>query len=172
MRPVRIVSIGDVDPALLDAVCRAVRRELLTDCFRDARALSPDFAFHPERRQYHSTAMLERLASLHDDGAIVAGITGVDLFIPILTYVFGEAQLGGRAALASHYRMAQQFYGLPEDLDLMGRRLVKTALHEIGHTAGLTHCDNGACVMAAAYSVEWIDLKERSFCATCRDAMR
>ena len=161
------MPVGNVEPAMLDAVCRAIRRELETDCFRDARVLSPEFAFHPERGQYHSTEILTRLAAA-GNGEYVAGITSLDLFIPILTYVFGEAQLGGRAAVASHHRMSQTYYGLPPDPDLTTQRLIKTTIHELGHTLGLTHCHDYQCVMAAAYSVEWIDVKARSFCAICR----
>ena len=41
------------------------------------------------------------------------GITGLDLYIPILTFVFGEAQMGGPCAIVSYHRLAQEFYGLP-----------------------------------------------------------
>jgi hypothetical protein len=66
----------------------------------------------------------------------VLGIAGVDLFIPILTYVFGEAQLAGRAAVVSTYRLDNALYGLPANHRLLLDRLAKEAIHELGHTAG------------------------------------
>lgn len=96
----------------------------------------------------------------------------VDLFIPILTFVFGQAQLGGRVALMSAHRLHPQFYGLPEDKKLFYSRCEKEANHELGHTRGLTHCRSYDCVMHVCNSVEQVDLKRSSFCATCDALMR
>ncbi len=96
------------------------------------------------------------------------GVASVDLYIPILTFVFGEAQLAGTCAVISGYRLRQQFYGLPGDEDILGQRLVKEAVHELGHTLALTHCEDFDCVMAPSHSVEWIDLKQQTFCGSCQ----
>ena len=95
------------------------------------------------------------------------GITMVDLYIPILTFVFGEAQMGGPCGLVSGHRLQQQFYGLPEDEALFDRRLLTEAAHELGHTLQLTHCDDYQCAMAASHGVEWMDLKQSSLCSAC-----
>jgi predicted Zn-dependent protease len=105
-------------------------------------------------------------------GEILVGVTDVDLYIPILSFVFGEAQLGGHIAVVSYHRLHQQFYGLPRDDSLLRERLVKEAIHEAGHTRGLTHCDDYDCVMAASHAVEWLDLKGAGFCASCRGRIR
>ena len=172
MRPIRVFSAGGTAPDLLRASMAALAREFRTTCALAEAAIDPSFAHHPERNQYHSTAILERLAKMngHGDEMRVA-VTGVDLYIPILTFVFGEAQLGGTCAVVSHHRLTQEFYGLPPNRGLLTERLVKEAVHEAGHTAGLTHCDDYECVMAASHAVEWLDLKGASFCATCRAAM-
>lgn len=170
MKTIRLVPVGDVDKRLLEVARAGIITELRVACRDVGRQLDPDFAFHPERGQYHSTALLERLAA--DGGAgngeLVVGITAVDLFIPILTFVFGEAQLGGRCAIVSYHRLTQEFYGLPADPAVAADRLVKEAVHEIGHTYGLTHCDDYECVMSASHAVEWLDVKSRSLCDTCR----
>ncbi|HSP15757.1 MAG TPA: archaemetzincin family Zn-dependent metalloprotease [Thermoanaerobaculia bacterium] len=167
MKPVRLVPAGDVDQSMLDAVRLAVVRQYNVAC-RDARhSLDLAFAFHPERAQYHSTMIIERLAQIDGTDDIIVGVTGLDLFIPILKYVFGEAQLGGRCAVVSFHRMLQPFYGLPADPELTATRISKTAVHEIGHTLGLTHCDDYDCVMAASHSVEWLDVKGSWLCSTC-----
>jgi archaemetzincin len=95
------------------------------------------------------------------------GVSMVDLYIPILTFVFGEAQLGGPCAVVSGYRLRQDFYGLAADLELLSDRLRKECVHEIGHTLELTHCDDYSCAMAPSHAVEWIDLKSSSLCPNC-----
>ena len=89
----------------------------------------------------------------------------MDLFIPILTYVFGEAQLDGIGAVVSLHRLNNQFYGLPEDTGLMHDRLLKEAVHELGHTFGLLHCFQPGCVLNASTYVEDIDQKSRELCS-------
>ena len=96
------------------------------------------------------------------------GVTNVDLYIPILTFVFGEAQMRGPAAVISAHRLTQEFYGLAPDHKLFRHRVIKEAVHELGHTLGLTHCDDYRCVMASSHAVEWIDLKESALCPACR----
>jgi len=97
-------------------------------------------------------------------------VTEVDLFIPILTFVFGEAQLGDTGALVSTHRLRPEFYGMPNDPELLRVRLLKEALHELGHTLGLQHCPDYLCVMSASHSVERIDLKRAGFCKACTAA--
>jgi archaemetzincin len=98
----------------------------------------------------------------------VLGIAAVDLYIPILTFVFGEAQMGGPCAVVSVHRLRQEFYGLPADQELFRQRALKEAVHEIGHTVNLTHCSDYQCAMAPSHAVEWIDLKESTLCAGCQ----
>jgi archaemetzincin len=99
------------------------------------------------------------------------GVTDLDLYIPVLTFVFGEAQLAGGRAVVSTLRLRQEFYGLPADPELLGERLLKEALHELGHTYGLRHCPDYTCVMSSSNGVERIDLKSAEFCPTCAQLM-
>ena len=87
--------------------------------------------------------------------------------MPILTFVFGEAQLNNTCAVVSSHRLRQEFYGLPASPELLRERLRKEAVHELGHTFGLTHCRDYECVMAASHAVERIDLKGSHFCGHC-----
>jgi len=95
-------------------------------------------------------------------------VTSLDLYVPVLTFVFGEAQLEGRCALVSLHRLREEFYGLPASNDLLHERLTKEAVHELGHTFGLRHCHDWRCVMASAHGVERLDVKTAEFCPTCR----
>lgn len=96
------------------------------------------------------------------------GLTALDLCLPVLTYVFGFAELGGAAAVVSVHRLDPRFSGAAEDPGLMLERLEKEALHELGHVLGLTHCSDRRCVMASAHDVGEVDLEDPRFCAVCR----
>lgn len=164
-----VAPIENVFPDVVGMVASRIVREL------DARVEVVDLgvplirAFDPDRGQYNSSlvlaALLERLPS---PDARLLGITGVDLFIPVLTFVFGEAQLSGSVAVASTWRLRNAFYGLPDDPDLLSERLARESLHELGHTFGLVHCPDYGCVMQASTSVEEIDVKGAGFCPSCR----
>jgi len=126
-------------------------------------------AFDPNRVQYNSSLILRQLiTSPPMDAEKILGILDVDLFIPILTFVFGEAQLNGIGAAVSTHRLHNQFYGLPEDKELTNERLLKEAVHELGHTFGLIHCSQSKCVMNASTYAENIDQKSAEFCLLCQ----
>ena len=120
------------------------------------------------RGQYNSTSLLEKLLETDNSNAgKLLGVADVDLFIPVLTFVFGEAQLGNRGALMSVHRLRQQFYGLPGDERVFYERCEKEAVHELGHAFGLVHCKYFECVMHYSNSIEQVDLKSNEFCKTC-----
>jgi archaemetzincin len=125
--------------------------------------------YSDERNQYHSTLVLSKiLMNIPNDAEKIIGVTHVDIFIPILTYLFGEAQLGGKGAIVSTYRLRNEFYGLPSDDILLYHRTLKEILHELGHTLGLVHCQDYECVMHFSTYVEDIDLKKPQFCSVCK----
>ena len=100
------------------------------------------------------------------------GVTEVDLFIPMLSYIFGQAQLGGRAAIISTARLRQEFYDLPADGAILVERARKEALHELGHTFGLVHCEDRGCAMSLSTNIRQVDLKNPSYCGACRALLR
>jgi archaemetzincin len=91
----------------------------------------------------------------------------VDLFIPVLTFVFGQAQLDGPGAVVSTYRLRSEFYGLPGDEGMLVERAIKECVHELGHSFGLVHCQDYGCVMHASSSVDEVDIKGADFCRRC-----
>ena len=95
-------------------------------------------------------------------------MTDKDLCIPILTYVFGEAQVGGTAAVVSLARLRQEHYGLAPDRPLLLERLRKECLHELGHTFGLVHCPLRECVMHLSNTVVDVDTRGGEFCTGCQ----
>jgi archaemetzincin len=133
----------------------------------------PESSFDASRGQYNSTLVLRQLLEdPHEPADRTLGVTGVDLFTPVLTYVFGEAQLGGRAAVVSSHRLRSEVYGLPPDEALLFERLHKEAVHELGHTFGLLHCSSIGCVMRASAYAEEIELKRATFCELCGALLR
>jgi archaemetzincin len=160
-------------PSLLAPLAAQLGRTFACEVPVRPPRFDPEVAFDSSRGQYHSTELLAQLlAAPGDSGARILGVTSVDLFIPILTYVFGEAQLGGRAALVSLCRLDNAHYGLPNNDRLLSDRLLKEATHELGHTYGLIHCLNTACVMHSSTYVEDIDVKSAQFCSACLAGVR
>ncbi|MDT8324049.1 MAG: archaemetzincin family Zn-dependent metalloprotease [Bacteroidota bacterium] len=174
MHAVRIITLGshprDVS---LDALCRGLEDVLPVACSIEPIPLDIDHARDPSRQQYHSTQLLASLVALKSNGeSRVLGITPYDLFIPVLTFVFGQAQLNNRAALFSTFRLHNEFYGMPHAPALLAERCLKEGLHELGHTFGLRHCLELPCVMNSSTYVEDIDLKPADFCLPCREHLR
>jgi archaemetzincin len=172
MRIISLVPIGRVDRALLEPLAEGLTRRLRVACSIQPGGLEPEFALNPLRRQYHSTEILNKLLQ-KPPGEIwkVLGVTEVDLYAPVLSFVFGEAHLSDGGAIVSTHRLRQEFYGLPPDPELLRDRLLKEAFHELGHTYGLRHCSDYLCVMSASPGVERIDLKRADFCPTCAGAL-
>lgn len=169
MNLVHLLPVGKLEPSLLENLCLALPRCFPVSCQILPVELNPVPHYHPERQQYHSSEILERMQALvcQQDWRLLA-VTPLDLYIPILKYVFGEAQMGGPCAVVSYHRLRQEFYGLAPDQSLLNDRLLKECIHELGHTLDLAHCQDFRCAMASAHSVEWIDLRESGLCDACR----
>ncbi len=168
MKLLQLLPIGELDGSLLEAIGPRLAQQFRVPWDVLAPGLDPQFAYHAERQQYHSTELLGRISGfVGPESWRLLGVTDADLYIPILTFVFGEAQLGGTAAVVSTHRLRQEFYGLPPDSELLHERLLKEAVHELGHTVDLRHCEDYRCAMAASHAVEWIDLKEIALCPSC-----
>lgn len=163
-----ISPIGKKDDELLELISAEIESVFGHKSEAIPLLNSVDFAFDPVRRQYHSTPILEKLSALAPSQAMkILGIVQDDLFIPILTHVYGEAQLGGRACMVSTYRLRE---GLSPagSRDAYQRRVVKEAIHELGHTFNLRHCRDSACIMHYCHTVEDVDRKTDQLCRYCK----
>lgn len=169
MNLVRLLPVGKVESLLLDELAAGISKRLEVRCDSSQVTLDPVIAYHAERQQFYSSEILHAMQAMaRPNDCHLLGITGVDLYIPILKYVFGEAQLGGPCAVVSFHRLRQEFYGLDRDDAVLGERLLKECIHELGHTLDLRHCQDYRCAMASAHAVEWIDLRETALCESCQ----
>jgi len=168
MSTIQILPLGEVEPALLQAVAQGLEAALATPCSTLGMEPLPFFAYHDERGQYCSTDILRwLLTSRATSDAKLLAVIQYDLFNPLFTFVFGEAQLGGRLALFSTFRLRDERYGLAPDPARLKARAVKEAIHEVGHTFGHKHCRDPECVMRFSESVGHIDLKLPRLCRSC-----
>jgi archaemetzincin len=163
-----IAPIGEFDPELVAAIGRDVQRVFRAEVHTAPLLSDVSFAFDAGRSQYHSTTILQRLAEASPPDALkVIALTEVDLFIPILTHVYGEAQLGGKACIVSTHRLDSGPEALHHPEVFFGR-MIKEAIHELGHTFKLRHCPDGACIMHYCRSEADVDRKSKDLCRYCR----
>jgi archaemetzincin len=174
VKPIHLMTVAangsKPEPGLatLEHLAVGLARTFRTPCRVRPESVDAAFAREPARDQYFSTAILQRLEQVADPDARVLAVTAYDLYVPVLTFVFGEAQLDGNCAVVSTARLKEEFYGMPERPDVMRQRLLKEAVHELGHTFGLRHCSDWRCVMSSSYGVELLDVKTEEFCPACR----
>jgi archaemetzincin len=169
MNTVHLLRVGNFSVSLLENLRSEIPRNLPVTCDILPVALDPTSTYHPERQQFHSSELLHRMQPLlQPTHWRILALADVDLYIPILKYVFGEAQLGGHCAIVSSFRLRQEFYGLDRNDNLLQERLVKECVHELGHTLDLRHCEDYRCAMASSHAVEWIDLRQSTLCEACR----
>ena len=167
-----VLPIGKAETAILFQI-----KENLTRAFPDATGIVVDEklplreeAFDEKRKQYKSHLILSevqgyavRKASLNR----VLGVVDADIFVPELSFVFGEATCPGKAALISLWRLKPEFYDDAPNASLFLERILKESVHELGHTLGLGHCSCSSCVMHFSNSISDTDIKQSLFCDKC-----
>ena len=168
MNALCLVAIGSVPEKALEWIENAAAEWFPLPLRRLPPLSLPEAAYDRKRGQYQSVEIMKMLAqSAPPDATRVLGVTDVDLSIPMLTFLFGQANLDGPIAVVSLCRLHQEFYGLPENENLLRERAVKEVLHELGHTFGLAHCPDPKCAMSLATHIELVDGKEAQYCARC-----
>ncbi len=172
------MKIGLLCIAGVDSATAVRIQETLIAAFPDTKCVLttetlpvPEKAFDRGRKQYRSDAILDMVQEYAEKQVAlkrVLGIIDVDIFVPSLSFVFGEAKCPGKAALISLYRLKPEFHGQKPDSDLFIERTEKEAVHELGHTFGLEHCPNPFCVMHFSNSIFDTDRKQGLFCDKCQ----
>lgn len=158
------IGEGEVDHELMEHVRVHLAAAFGRPVFLWDSPERPRHAYDEKRKQWRTTPILSWLGEAGPGAGKVLAVTDADLFIPILTYVFGEAQLGGSAAVVSLKRLAEPAGGRA----LLVDRLAKEAVHEVGHAFGLVHCGQEHCVMSRSPAVREVDAKGKDLCSECR----
>ncbi len=170
---VRILDATRAPAPRREDLAAAVSRGLGVEARSVPGRLDLERAWDPSRRQHDASALLGQVMGIAGAGGEkVIAVVEVDLFIPVLTFVFGQAQLDGPAGIVSTHRLANEFYGLERDDRLLRERIEKEVVHELGHMFGLYHCHQFECVMRSSTYVEEIDLKRADFCPSCAGLIR
>ncbi|MFP4225200.1 MAG: zinc metallopeptidase [Desulfobacterales bacterium] len=170
---VGILALGPVTEIVLKIVAAHVSGYLeLPTCFLPQMALPPE-CLDERRGQYDAARLINCL-----NGRSFAGCTKVlalldaDLFVPIFTHIFGEAQQGGSHAVISLFRLQYMENGAKStDADFY-ERAAKVALHELGHLLDLFHCPDSACIMHFSGTIETLDTISMGFCPYCQSYLK
>jgi archaemetzincin len=173
MRTLRLLPLGSPPGDVLDRLGAGLREAFGIPARRVGGLADPPDAFDASRNQWSAVAVLRAiLEATTSDGERVLGITERDLFVPVLTFVYGQAQLRGRVAVISLARLRPEFHGLRPDPELVARRAIKEAVHEVGHTLGLVHCLDRRCPMALSIGLDDLDFKSAAPCSSCAALLR
>ncbi|MEJ5262534.1 MAG: archaemetzincin family Zn-dependent metalloprotease [Ignavibacterium sp.] len=169
MTEITIAPINFSNPELIDKIIPELKKFLAAPISINPLNIDLGFAYSVERGQYYSTKILQYLLPYSEKltGKLIA-LVEVDLYIPVFTYVFGEAQLNGKVSLVSLCRLHEEFYSGITDEKLLIERTVKEILHELGHNFGLIHCKDWDCVMHSSLGIEEVDIKGIDYCDNCK----
>lgn len=167
-----LVSCGHFEKDIIANITEDIIRKYRFPVEFNMCSLDLSDFYNPGRRQYDANMIMNGIDNnIPDDFIRTIGLLRVDLYIPILTYIFGQAGLNGKTAIASLYRLRNELYGLKPDHELLISRFGKVVIHELGHTFGLIHCQNPVCIMRSSTYVEDIDQKGKDFCHSCRQKL-
>ena len=158
---------------LLDRIIGTLKQTFKSHVNKISLSINTDFLYSYERRQYYSTGFMEQSVAqtTHINGKIIL-ITELDIYVPVLTFLFGEAQLNGKHSIVSVFRLHEEFYSGFTDNELLFKRTIKEVYHELGHNFGLIHCHDWDCVMHSSNSIEEVDLKGNNYCKNCNNLLK
>lgn len=158
---VTIIPFGNIEEEIIKSISTEISRILNSEVIIARRKNIPDSAFDPNRKQFYAHEFIQ--IAKQEDGEKNLAITDVDIYAKNMNFVFGQAELNGKACVISIHRLRAESNGL------LITRACKEAIHELGHTLGLKHCSDKNCVMCFSSNIEGVDAKDINFCSTCKE---
>lgn len=171
---IHVVPIGNYNPEDIKHLEEELKAKF-GNCIVESSINMPEGCYNPQRGQYMAGILLDKLIMSFPDapsGAKILGVTNEDLYSPGLNFVFGQAQLRGQFSVISLKRLDPTFYGMTANRTLFLHRIVKEAVHELGHTLSFEHCPNKLCVMHFSNSLYDTDVKGDWFCQRCLSKLK
>jgi len=168
MIKVFLAPIGNISSFTIESITKGLMKKLSADVEVIDLQIDLESVKSIERSQYYSTKILASAITLteHYNGKIMI-LVDVDLYVPVFTFLFGEAQLNGKHAIVSLFRLHEEFYSGEINNDLFYSRVLKEVFHELGHNYGLIHCKDWNCVMHSSTGIEEVDIKGDFYCSSC-----
>ncbi len=164
-----LVLLSEISERMLEVLKRSLEQTFNREVQTRAKIRSLDNAYDPSRNQHISPRLLAQLRRIKRDSCDkVLGVVDVDLYSPEFDFVFGEAEISSGVAMLSLYRLRPERYGLLPNAKTVEERVVKEAVHELGHLYGLGHCTNTKCAMHFSTSLVDVDRKGKAFCSKCQ----
>ncbi|MFX0031795.1 MAG: archaemetzincin family Zn-dependent metalloprotease [Candidatus Hodarchaeota archaeon] len=125
--------------------------------------------YHSQRRQYNADKIMVEMDQFlcNYNFFRALGVINEDIYSRFYKFIFGcVSGLESNIALISVIRLNENFYNRTENPPLFEKRILREAIHELGHTFGLKHCEN-YCVMQFSNSLAEADDKPIKFCEDC-----
>jgi len=168
MSNIILVLLSNIDDGLV-----AVLKQRLENTFNSSvRVVSAmedlAYSYDVDRKQYRSPLLLERLERINRSREHkILGVVDVDLYSPGYDFIYGEANQSTGIATLSTYRLRSRKSNRQSALKVFRERVVREALHEVGHLFGLGHCTSPKCVMRTCICSAEVDKAGNEFCPQC-----
>jgi archaemetzincin len=190
---INILVLNDISRNILKYLIKNLSSIFDTEVKVSRNIIIPTILFNKEKDQYDGKKLLKFLTenmTLKEVKGINLALFDRDLFIGSLDYAFGLASPFPKISVISILRLHPHFEtdyfsgGLKkrkagrfplfvrilssQEKALYYERILKEAVHGIGHTMGLIHCSQKECIMHPSDIIGDIDSKEKGFCKTCQ----
>lgn len=167
MNNIYIIEVGEVNNLDWDKLILGLQKIFDLRVKKIGPIDAPDFSFNVEKNQYNVEKILLDLQKIEfEDLEKILAVTDKDLYVLEYNYIFGQGDCPGRQSIVSVFRLRDK------DRNLFEERVLKEAIHELGHNFGLSHCLNKKCPMHFSNNVLDTDLKGIELCEKCNNLLK